>query len=254
MNDPAPITSVDSAEVDKFSASAEEWWDVRGSFRPLHMLSPVRLGFIREQALARFDGDPNSRAPFAGLRLLDIGCGGGLLCEPMARLGFEVTGADPSDRNIEAARSHAADMGLTIDYRAAASEDLVEGRESGFDVILNMEVVEHTASPRAFVADCVRLLAPGGLLVVSTLNRTLKSLALAKIAAEYVLRWTAPGSHDWRRFITPEELRLMIQAAGCEVEGPFGVVFDLPAGRWSRSRDAGVNYMMTATKPETGAS
>jgi 2-polyprenyl-6-hydroxyphenyl methylase/3-demethylubiquinone-9 3-methyltransferase len=248
MNNPAAITSVDSTEVDKFSASAAEWWDVRGSFRPLHMLGPVRLGFIREQALAHFARDPDARAPFAGLRLLDIGCGGGLLCEPMARLGFEVTGADASERNIEAARSHAADMGLTIDYRAASSEDLVESGGLGFDVILNMEVVEHTASPRAFIAGCVRLLAPGGLMIVSTLNRTLKSLALAKIAAEYVLRWTAPGSHDWRRFITPDELRLLLQASGCANEGPFGVVFALPAGRWSRSRDASVNYLMTATK------
>jgi 2-polyprenyl-6-hydroxyphenyl methylase/3-demethylubiquinone-9 3-methyltransferase len=248
MNDPAPITSVDFAEVDKFSASAEEWWDVRGSFRPLHMLGPVRLGFIREQALAHFGREPEARAPLAGLRLLDIGCGGGLLCEPMARLGFEVTGADPSERNVAAARSHAADMGLAIDYRAAASEDLVAAAGPRFDVILNMEVVEHTASPRAFIGDCVRLLAPGGLMVVSTLNRTLKSLALAKIAAEYVLRWTPAGSHDWRRFVTPDELRRLLEQAACDVRGPFGVAFDLPAARWARSRDAGVNYIMTATK------
>jgi 2-polyprenyl-6-hydroxyphenyl methylase/3-demethylubiquinone-9 3-methyltransferase len=248
MNAPAgAAASVDPAEVEKFSASADEWWDAKGAFRPLHNLNPVRLAFIREQALAHFGRDSAVRAPFTGLRLLDIGCGGGLLCEPMARLGFSVTGADPSARNIEAARSHAADMGLAIDYRAAASEDLVAGG-AAFDVILNMEVVEHAASPRAFIDDCVRLLAPGGLMILSTLNRTLKSLALAKIAAEYILRWTPAGSHDWRRFVTPDELRLMIEAAGCEVEGPFGVIFDLPAGRWSRSRNAGVNYMMTATK------
>jgi 2-polyprenyl-6-hydroxyphenyl methylase/3-demethylubiquinone-9 3-methyltransferase len=253
MSDPAIRSSVDRREVEKFSAAAAEWWDANGRFRPLHRLNPIRLAFIREKVLAHFGLDPDTRAPFAGLRLLDIGCGGGLLCEPMARLGFSVTGADPSEINIEAGRAHASVTGLAIDYRATAIEDIAVPAETPFHVILNMEVVEHAASPRALVEHCVRLLAPGGLMIVSTLNRTLKSLALAKIAAEYVLRWTAPGSHDWRRFLLPSELRDHMARAGCDPEGPFGVEFDIVAGRWKLSGDSRVNYFMTGSKPPASA-
>ncbi|HEY5071811.1 MAG TPA: bifunctional 2-polyprenyl-6-hydroxyphenol methylase/3-demethylubiquinol 3-O-methyltransferase UbiG [Caulobacteraceae bacterium] len=253
MNDPARSSTVDPSEVAKLSATTGEWWDTRGSFAPLHAMNPVRLAFIRERALAQFGIEPNTRAPFVGLRLLDIGCGGGLLCEPMARLGFAVTGVDASPRNVEAAQAHAEQGGLAIDYRVAASEDLIAGGETPFDVVLNMEVVEHVANPEEFLRDCIHLVAPRGFMIVSTLNRTLKSLALAKIGAEYILRWTPVGSHDWRRFVTPKELGAILAAAGCEVEGPFGVTFDPFTGRWSRSGDHQVNYLMTATRPPNGA-
>jgi len=242
---PASPSSIDPADVARFSAIAEAWWDSRGAFAPLHRLNPVRLAFIRDQALRRFARDAGERAPFGGLRLLDIGCGGGLLCEPMTRLGFTVTGVDASPRNVAIAAAHAAEGGLKIDYRAATAEDLLASGEAGFDLVLNMEVVEHVADPGAFLRDCARLLVPGGLMIVATLNRTLKSLALAKVGAEYVLRWLPAGTHDWRKFITPAELRGFLAGQDLEVAGPFGVAFDPLAGRWSRSSDSQVNYMMT---------
>ncbi len=241
--------STDPADVARFSAIAAEWWDAHGKFAPLHRFNPVRLAFIREQALARFGKDGASRAPFEGLRLLDIGCGGGLLCEPMARLGFTVTGADASDRNIAVASAHAVDQGLTIDYRAATVESLMAAGEAPFDLILNMEVMEHVTDPGAFLRDCARLLAPGGLMVVATLNRTLKALAQAKIGAEYLLRWLPAGTHDWRKFVTPSEIRAYLSGEGLVVEGPFGVAFNPLKGRWERSDDARVNYLMTVGRP-----
>jgi len=241
----APPSSIDPAEVARFSAIAAQWWDSRGKFAPLHRFNPVRLAFIREQALARFGRDPRARAPFAGLRLLDIGCGGGLLCEPMARLGFSVTGADASERNIAIANAHAAQGGLTIDYRAATAEALLAAGEAPFNLILNMEVVEHVTDPGAFLRDCARLLAPGGLMIVATLNRTFEALALAKVGAEYLLRWIPAGTHDWRKFITPEEMRRHLAGEGHVIDGPFGFTFNALNGRWSRSSDARVNYLMT---------
>jgi len=241
-------SSVDAEDVARFAAIAEEWWDPKGKFAPLHRLNPVRLAFIREHALAHFGRDPRARAPFAGLRLLDVGCGGGLLCEPMARLGFEVVGADPSPRNLDIARSPAARMGLEIDYRAVTVEDLVAVGGEAFDVVLNMEVVEHVAEPRAFMTDCAGLLAAEGLMILATLNRTLKSLALAKIGAEYLLRWVPPGTHDWRKFVTPEELRGCFDPSVYAVDGPVGVTFDPLARAWRRSSDADVNFMMTVAR------
>ena len=188
---------------------AEAWWTPRGKFAPLHRINPVRLAFIRERALARFGRDGAARAPFSGLRLLDIGCGGGLLCEPMARLGFSVVGVDASERNIAVASAHATQRRLNIDYRATTAESLLVAREPPFDVILNMEVVEHVADPAAFLGDCARLLAPGGVMVLASLNRTLKALALAKFAAEYLLRWLPPETHDWRKFVRPDEIRII---------------------------------------------
>ncbi len=240
-----PASSVDPDEVARFAALSAEWWDVRGGFAPLHAMNPVRLAFIRGQALAHFGRDGPSRTPFAGLRLLDVGCGGGLICEPMARLGFDVVGADPAEDNIAVARSHAGAGGLAIDYRAAAVETFLAAAEPAFDVVLALEVVEHVRAPAAFLADCARLLAPGGLMVVSTLNRTLRSLALGKIAAEYVLRWAPAGTHDWRRFVTPGELSALLAGPGRRVDGPFGLAFDPLAGRWTLSRDCAVNYFMT---------
>ncbi|MES2896364.1 MAG: bifunctional 2-polyprenyl-6-hydroxyphenol methylase/3-demethylubiquinol 3-O-methyltransferase UbiG [Pseudomonadota bacterium] len=244
----AAATSIDPDEVERFSRIAAEWWDPRGKFAPLHKFNPVRLAFIREQALVRFGRDAAARRPFEGLRLLDIGCGGGLLSEPMARLGFAVTGVDASPRNIGTAAAHADEQGLSIDYRASTAEDLLAAGEPAFDVILNMEVIEHVADPRAYLRDCARLLAPGGLMIVATLNRTLKAFALAKVGAEYVLRWVPAGTHDWNKFLKPEELRGFLAGEPVAVQGPFGVAYDPLGGRWSRSSDCDINYMMTVTR------
>jgi 2-polyprenyl-6-hydroxyphenyl methylase/3-demethylubiquinone-9 3-methyltransferase len=242
-------SSVDPEEVARFSAQAEGWWDPKGKFAPLHRFNPVRLAFIREQALARFGRDPAARRPFEGLRLLDIGCGGGLLAEPMARLGFDVTAVDPSARNIEVAKAHASEGGLAIAYRCAAAEDLLSEKAQPFDVVLNMEVIEHAADPGAFLRGTTRLVAPGGLMILATLNRTLKGLALGKFAAEYVLRWLPWGTHDWRRFLKPEEIEAYLAGESLEIAGPFGVAFDPLTGRWVRSNDASVNYLMTIARP-----
>jgi 2-polyprenyl-6-hydroxyphenyl methylase/3-demethylubiquinone-9 3-methyltransferase len=248
MTQAAP-SSIDPEDVARFSRIAAEWWDPNGKFAPLHVFNPVRLAFIREQALARFGRDAQARAPFEGLRLLDIGCGGGLLSEPMRRMGFSVTGVDASERNIGTASAHAAEMGLEIDYRCSTAEALVEAGEPPFDVILNMEVIEHVADPGEYLRNCARLLAPGGLMIVATLNRTLKALALAKVGAEYVLRWVPSGTHDWRKFLHPKEIEVFLQDEPVEVKGPFGVSYNPLTGRWARSSDADVNYMMTVTRP-----
>lgn len=239
--------SLDAAEVARFAAVADDWWNPAGKFAPLHRLNPARLTFIREQALARFGRDPKARRPFEGLSLLDIGCGGGLVSEPMARLGFSVTGVDPGAPNVEAARAHSAQLGLAIDYRCAAVEDLIADGAGPFDVVLNLEVIEHAADPGEYLRATASLIAPGGLMIVATLNRTLKSLALAKVGAEYVLRWAPVGTHDWRKFVTPDEIRAFLADAPFGVEGPFGLAFDPLAGVWKASRDADVNYLMTVS-------
>jgi len=241
-------SSIDPGEVARFSAWAAEWWDPSGKFAPLHRFNPVRLAFIRDQAIAHFKRDAAARRPFEGLRLVDIGCGGGLLSEPMARLGFQVTGVDASERNIGTADAHAAERGLAIDYRCSTAEALLAAGER-FDAILNMEVIEHVADPAAYLRDTARLLAPGGLMILATLNRTLKSLVLAKIGAEYVLRWAPVGTHDWRRFLRPNEIRGFLAGEPYEVAGPFGVAFDPIAGQWRNSADADVNYLITVTAP-----
>ncbi|WP_304169796.1 bifunctional 2-polyprenyl-6-hydroxyphenol methylase/3-demethylubiquinol 3-O-methyltransferase UbiG [Phenylobacterium aquaticum] len=243
-----PASSIDPAEVERFSRIAAEWWDPKGKFAPLHRFNPVRLSFIRDQAALRFGRDPAARAPFQGLRLLDIGCGGGLLSEPMCRLGFSVTGVDASERNIGTASAHAAAQGLEIDFRASTAEALEAEGVAPFDVILNMEVIEHVADPEAFLRNCGRLLAPGGLMIVATLNRTLKAFALAKVGAEYVLRWLPAGTHDWSKFLRPDELRGFLRDEPLAIQGPFGVSYDPLSGRWSRSSDCDVNYMMTVTR------
>jgi 2-polyprenyl-6-hydroxyphenyl methylase/3-demethylubiquinone-9 3-methyltransferase len=238
-------SSIDPAEVERFSRIAAEWWDPNGKFAPLHRFNPVRLGFIRDRALARFGRDPGARRPFEGLRLLDIGCGGGLLSEPMRRLGFAVTAVDASERNVAVAGAHAAEQGLEIDYRATTAEALLAEGAGPFDLILNMEVVEHVPDPGAYLRDCARLLAPGGLMIVATLNRTVKAFALAKLGAEYVLRWLPVGTHDWNRFLKPQEVKGFLAGEAVEVLGPFGVAYDPISGRWSQSADVGVNYLMT---------
>ncbi len=243
-------SSVDPDEVAKFTRLAAEWWDPNGKFRPLHQFNPVRLGFIRATAAAHFARDEKSLKPFQGLDLLDIGCGGGLLSEPMARIGFTVLGVDPSEKNVKTASAHAAGTGLPLDYRAATAEALAE-EEARFDVILNMEVVEHVADLGGFLRACGALLKPGGFMLVATLNRTLKSLALAKIGAEYVLRWLPAGTHDWNRFVTPAELERLLEDAGLRVTRVQGVSFDPLRWEWRLSPDTDVNYMMVA-QPHIG--
>jgi 2-polyprenyl-6-hydroxyphenyl methylase/3-demethylubiquinone-9 3-methyltransferase len=240
-------SSIDPAEVARFSKIAAEWWDPKGKFAPLHKFNPVRLAFIRDQALARFGRDAGARRPFEGLRLLDIGCGGGLLSEPMSRLGFTVVGVDASERNIGTASTHAGEQGLEIDYRCSTAEDLLAAGET-FDLILNMEVIEHVADPAEFVRSCAAMLRPGGLMIVATLNRTLKAFALAKVGAEYVLRWLPAGTHDWRRFLKPDEIRGFLEGEPVTVNGPFGVAFDPLSGRWKASLDTEVNYMLTVVR------
>lgn len=239
--------SIDPAEIAKFSGWAAEWWDPTGKFAPLHKFNPVRLGFIRAEAAAHFGRDARSLQPFAGLSLLDIGCGGGLLSEPMARLGFAVTGADASARNIGTARAHAAQSGLAIDYRATSAEDLA-GQDLSFDVVLNMEVIEHVADVTSYLAACAGLVKPGGLTIVATLNKTLKSLALAKIGAEYVLGWLPRGTHDWNRFIAPADLRASLEEAGLTPLKIQGVSFNPLTWNWLLSQDLDVNYMVVARR------
>ncbi|HET7084414.1 MAG TPA: bifunctional 2-polyprenyl-6-hydroxyphenol methylase/3-demethylubiquinol 3-O-methyltransferase UbiG [Rhizomicrobium sp.] len=251
MADFPPRSTIDPQEVAKFSALAAQWWDPAGKFAPLHKFNPVRLSFIRDQAAAHFAQsrqiESRSLRPFEGLSLLDIGCGGGLLSEPMARLGFAVTGADASDKNIGTARAHAAQSGLSIDYRATSAESLVAENQS-FDVVLNMEVVEHVADVPAYLAACAALVKPGGLTFVATLNKTLKSLALAKFGAEYVLNWLPRGTHDWNRFIPPAELHRSLEESGLTVLKIQGVSFDPLTWDWKLSPDVDVNYMMVARR------
>jgi 2-polyprenyl-6-hydroxyphenyl methylase/3-demethylubiquinone-9 3-methyltransferase len=239
--------SVDRAEVDKFSALAGEWWNPDGKFAPLHRFNPVRLKYIRDMAARHFGRDGRAARPFEGLKLLDIGCGGGLLCEPMARLGFDVLGAEASERNVEIARAHALQSGLTIDYRSTTAEALADDGET-FDVVLNMEVIEHVADLPLYLEACAQLVAPGGFTIVATINRTLKSLALAKIGAEYVLRWLPRGTHDWNRFVEPKKLTSRLRDAGLHVRGVQGVSFDPLNWDWRLSPDTDVNYMVVAER------
>jgi 2-polyprenyl-6-hydroxyphenyl methylase/3-demethylubiquinone-9 3-methyltransferase len=248
FNDQAAGPSIDPADVARFSAQAAEWWDAKGPFAPLHRFNPARLTFVRDRAAERFGRDVKTREAFAGLTLLDVGCGGGLIAEPMRRLGFEVTAVDASAENIGTARAHADQHGLDIAYRAATVEQLEAEGAGPFDVVLTMEVIEHVADPEAFVRACSRLVKPGGMMIVATLNRTLKALALGKVAAEYVLRWVPAGTHDWRQFIRPDELRQMLSQEPVTVTGPFGLAYDLLADRWREGQDADINYMMIATR------
>jgi len=240
-------TTIDEAEVERFSAMAAEWWNPSGKFRPLHKFNPVRLAYIRDQVAARFGRDPNAAWPFEGLRFLDIGCGGGLLCEPMARLGATVVGVDPSETNVEVARLHAAESRVTIDYRASTAEDLADAGEK-FDVVLNMEVVEHVADVGLFVARCAEMVKPGGLMFVATINRTMKAWGLAIVGAEYVLGWLPKGTHQYEKLVRPEELDKALTDAGMTIADRTGVTYNPFADRWQRSKDMDVNYMLLAEK------
>jgi 2-polyprenyl-6-hydroxyphenyl methylase / 3-demethylubiquinone-9 3-methyltransferase len=243
----APSRTIDPAEVEKFERLAGEWWNPDGKFRPLHKFNPVRLAYIRDTAAAHFRRDTKSGKPLLGLSLLDIGCGGGLLTEPMARLGAEAAGADPAPANIAAARRHAELSGLAIDYRDTSAEAVAAAGES-FDIVLAMEVVEHVADVPIFLATCGNLVRPGGLFFVATINRTPAAFALAIVGAEYILRWLPRGTHDYSKLIRPQELQAGLVAAGLKVIGRSGVRYNPLADRWSLSTDLSVNYMMAAEK------
>lgn len=239
-------TTVDDAEIARFSAMAADWWNPHGKFKPLHRFNPVRLGYLRDRLTRHFRRDGLAAQPLAGLTLLDIGCGGGLLAEPLTRLGAAVIGIDASAATIAAARLHAAQMGLAIDYRATTVEALASQGQR-FDIVLNMEVVEHVADRPAFLAAATSLLDPGGAMIVATLNRTTKSYALAIIGAEYILGWLPRGTHDWRKFVKPEELTAEIMACGLTIDEVIGANYQPITDRWSLGHDTSVNYMVMAT-------
>ncbi len=247
-NSSAQANTVDESEVAKFAAIAESWWDSEGPFRPLHQLNPTRLLYIRDRVAAQFGRDTTAPKPLNGLRILDIGCGGGLLCEPLSRLGAIVVGIDATDKNIHVAAQHAAQSGLAINYRNTTAEALFAAGKR-FDVVLNMEVVEHVADVDAFLEASSGLVEDGGLMIAATLNRTLKSYALAIIGAEYLLRWLPRGTHDWKRFLRPSELAAGLRRGGLTVEEFTGVVFNPLSGKWSLDpRDLDVNYIGVAVK------
>ena len=246
--------SVDPLEIEKFRAMAADWWSPTGKFAPLHKFNPVRLGFIRDTAVAHFglanEAGGASRRPLEGLRLLDAGCGGGLVTEPMARLGAHAVGIDAGAANIKAAMVHADGLHMDIDYRVGTVEGLIAAGEPKFDIVLSLEVVEHVADPARFLADCASLLAPGGLMIVATLNRTAKAFALAIVGAEHVLRWLPAGTHDWNKFVTPEEARAALTGAGLDVQDAIGVSFSPLTGKWSLGTDTAVNYMLVGKRPK----
>tara|TARA_R110002020_G_scaffold19379_5_gene67152 strand:+ start:762 stop:1502 length:741 start_codon:yes stop_codon:yes gene_type:complete len=241
-------STINDAEIAKFTAMAEQWWDPKGKFKPLHKFNPVRLTYIRQHLLSHFALDGAAMRPFEGLAILDVGCGGGLLCEPLARLGATVTGIDAAERNIAIARLHAEKSGLAIDYRATTSETLAtEGKT--FDMVLNMEVVEHVDNVPLYMKSCADLVKPGGLMLTATLNRTLRARALAVFAAERVLKWLPVGTHDWNKFLTPDEIKTLITRNGLTVTAETGVVYHPLADEWRPSHDMAINYMVMAERP-----
>lgn len=245
--------SIDPDEVAKFSAIAAEWWDPHGKFKPLHRFNPTRLAYIRNVIDQHFGTASDTRKPFKGLRLLDIGCGGGLVSEPMTRLGASVTGIDASTENIKTAMTHAKQHGLDIDYRAGTIEALIDNDEPPFDIVLNLEVVEHVANPDQFLSDCASLVKPGGLTIVATLNRTARAFALAIVGAEYVLGWLPRGTHEFEKFLKPSEIEAPLSGSGLKVNPPQGVSYNPILAEWRLSNDHAVNYMMTASRPPDGA-
>ncbi len=247
VNNKARAASIDDAEVARFDRLAADWWDVRGPMAALHKFNPVRLAYIRDQAAARFTRDAKKLDSLKGLRILDIGCGGGILSEPLARLGASMVGADPAEKNIAIARAHAESSGVDVDYRATTAEALAEAGET-FDIVLAMEVVEHVVDVKEFVSVCASMVKPGGLMIAATLNRTLKSFALAIVGAEYVLRWLPRGTHQWDKFVTPQELERAFESAGLDVTGERGVIYNLLADRWQLSSDMDVNYMLVGER------
>ena len=255
MTDPSSRTSdygppdrVDAVDVARYDALGEAWWDPKGAMAPLHRLNPTRIRYIRDLIIRQFDVAPDAALPLAGLSILDIGSGGGLLSEPLARLGGRVTGIDPAPNNVAVAARHAEETGVAVTYRATTAETLAEAGES-FDVVLALEVVEHVPDPDGFIATACALVRPGGLFVLSTLNRTAKSFALAIVGAEYVLRWLPRGTHDWNQFRTPDEVATPVRVAGLKVLDRTGMVFDPLRNSWNLSRDTDVNYLLSAKRP-----
>jgi 2-polyprenyl-6-hydroxyphenyl methylase/3-demethylubiquinone-9 3-methyltransferase len=245
----ADSVTVNPDELSKFAAMADRWWDPEGEMKPLHALNPTRITFIRDRLSARFGTDSSSMQPLAGLRILDAGCGAGLLTEPLARLGADVVGIDAAEATIKAAKAHAEEQGLAIDYRCTTVEDLAAHELESFDAVLAMEVVEHVADVNAFLDTCGLMVRPGGAAVVATINRTSKSFLLAKVGAEYVLGWLPRGTHAWRKFVRPSEVANALRPAGLVPREVTGVAYDPLTGGWKLSRDPDVNYMLYATKP-----
>ncbi len=245
---PEMAANLDPEEVRHFAEMADDWWNAEGSFKPLHRINPVRLSYIRDRLCRRFQRDAKAASPLSGLSVLDIGCGGGLICEPLRRLGADMTGIDPAAESIAVARTHAERVGLDIAYEAATAEELA-AREHQFDAVLAMEVVEHVPDVPGFVAGIAPLVKPGGMMILSTINRTLKAYALAIVAAEYVLRWVPAGTHQWDRFVTPDELNLALRRAGLKPDDVSGMTYNPLTDEWRLSRDSDVNYFVAAHKP-----
>lgn len=237
----------DQVEIDNFSKLAETWWDPEGPFKTLHLFNPVRLSYIREKIIQHFSLDKDSFSPFSSLNILDIGCGGGLVSEPMARLGAKMTSIDAVEKNVKIAQAHAKDMGLKIDYNYGSLE-LFEGKKDLFDVILCLEVVEHVSDLASFLKDCAKLLKPNGLIFCATINRTAKSMFFAKIGAEYILRWLPIGTHQWSKFVKPSELVGYLRDNNIETQNTIGVEFNLFTQKWNQTRSLDVNYMLHAIK------
>jgi 2-polyprenyl-6-hydroxyphenyl methylase/3-demethylubiquinone-9 3-methyltransferase len=240
--------TLDAGEIDRFAQHAREWWDPKGKFRPLHQIAPIRMAFLRDELVRHFARPDHARRPLNGLQILDVGCGGGLVCEPLARLGARVTGLDPSAENIGVARQHAAGQGLSIDYRVGRVEELAVERPA-FDAVVCLEVIEHVPDAAAFLKDCTALLRPGGLLLLSTINRTLKAYLLAVLAAEYILGWLPVGTHRWERFVTPAELDRHLRASGLGAARLTGLVYNPLSDGWRLAADTDVNYFAAAAKP-----
>jgi 2-polyprenyl-6-hydroxyphenyl methylase/3-demethylubiquinone-9 3-methyltransferase len=243
----AAKTTIDQSEVDRFSAMAAEWWSPTGKFRPLHKFNPVRIGYIRDKVISHFGLDAKAHLPLSGLRVLDIGCGGGLLSEPVARMGADVLGADASEKNIAIASIHAGQSGVKVDYRAETAEALAAAGEK-FDVVLNMEVVEHVADVPFFIETCASMVKPGGLMFIATINRTMKAAALAIVGAEYVLRWLPRGTHQYEKLVRPDEIEAPLSVAGMQIVDRTGVFFNPLQNQWNMSKDMDVNYMLLAAR------
>ena len=240
--------SVDPAEMASFSRMAADWWDPTGPFKPLHIMNGARLDYIKQTVCEHFGLDPNAERPLTGLRVLDIGCGGGLLCEPMVRLGATVTGVDALERNLKTAKTHAEQVGVEVDYRHGTIEQMVEAGEAPYDVVLNMEVIEHVANPPEFMADCGAMVRPGGIMLCSTINRTLKAFALAIVGAEYVLRWLPRGTHQYAKFVKPVEINRWMSDAGLNITEQIGMSLNPITNVWTLSGDKSINYVTVGTK------
>jgi len=240
------LTTIDKIEIEKFSKLAKEWWDPNGKFKPLHLFNPIRVKFIREKLISHLKLDRNIEKPLKNIKILDIGCGGGLLCEPLSRLGATVTGIDASEKNIEIAKLHAKEMGLKINYENSAPEKLKSMEK--FDVVLNMEVIEHVSNIELFIENCSKLTEKNGIMFVATINKNLKSYLFAIVGAEYVMRWLPIGTHDWDRFITPNELEIIAKNKNFSLDETIGVKYNLILKKWYQSSDYSVNYISTFLK------